>query len=441
MRHAIGPVLLLACLAAPMAAADTVHLRDGRTLQGQLKRHGPVGWVVDSPGRKPDYFSDADVDRIEVSARPANDPVASARRLAVVRAAAAATDDPVQAVARYDALLASPLDPVTAADARADRAVWQDRSDRHLVKLADRWVPAAAREQAAADSLAAAGAARELVKAGQFAAADPVVTAALAMDPQDASALYLQGLVRAQQNQPAAARRAFEAAAAAVPNHGPTLNNLAVILFQQRQYPAALARFDEAMVAAPGAQAVLDNVAVALASLPPPLARLPAAAGVAARFQAQAKDLTDRMTAMGMHRLGSAWLTDAQVADVGRAQQADRARLDALTADFDGAQDVVRRTDLDIADVQQQMRRSRSGDVGPYLTSFDGGRSGGLPTVYFELQNDADQLQRRRASQVAHLDDLKKQAAAIQGRLAAAAAGPTEQHLIGPEGTPVRLPQ
>ncbi len=42
----------------------------------------------------------------------------------------------------------------------------------------------AVRQQAAADSLAAAAAARLLLKAGQFADARPIVAAALIMDPR-----------------------------------------------------------------------------------------------------------------------------------------------------------------------------------------------------------------------------------------------------------------
>ena len=121
-----------------------------------------------------------------------------------------------------------------------------------------------------ADSLLTADHARRAVKAGRFADAEPLVAAALVMDPQDASAHYLLGLLRLQQTQLAAARRAFEAAAALVPRHGPTLNNLAVVDWRQHRYADALARYDQAMVAAPSDPAVLANVAAALAE------RLPA---------------------------------------------------------------------------------------------------------------------------------------------------------------------
>ena len=438
MRTFLATILVLA---AP-AVADTVHLRDGRTVDGTLKRNDATSWVVLAAGRKPVVVADVDVASIVLTARPATE----AGRLDAVRRSVAHVDIAADALDRYRRLIAAGGDPATLATARSEMAVWQDRADRGLVRLGDRWVIPAAREQAQADALVTANHARQAIKDGRFADAAPLATAALAMDPQCASAHYLLGLVRADQNRLSAARREFEAAAALVPNHGATLVNLAVIDWEQHRYADALARYDAAMVAAPADAAVLADVAVAVGHVPPTVAKLPAVARlvgrVSKRYHDQQKQMTDRMTALGLHPFGSAWLTDDQLDQVRQGQQQDQQKLDALAADFDKAQDQVRQTDLAIADVQDRQRRSAdAGSVGPYLASYDGVRPGlAVPAVYYELQNDADQLQRRRAQQVGQLDALQKQAAVIHRRMDGQTDSDGAQHLIGPDGTPVRLP-
>ena len=436
MRSALAIILTCAATALP-AAADTVHLRDGQILDGKLKRRDAGSWVMTGANGRPAVVADADVTRIELTARP----VLPGRRLDALRRSVAASDNADDVVARYRRFIATDGDATALAAARQDLAIWQDRVDRHLVRLGDRWVVPAAREQAAVDAVVTADHARRAVRDGRFADAEPLVIAALAADPQCASAHYLLGLLRVQSNQLTVARRSFERAAVLVPNHGPTFNNLAVVNWQQHRYADALTRYDEAMQASPGNPAVLDNVATALAALPAVVARQPVAARVSDRYRDQRKQLTDQMTALNLHPFGSAWLTDDQLAQVQRGQDRDRQQLDALTTDFDQTQDKVRQTDLAIAEVEDHQRRSTtSGAVGPYLASYDGTRGAGLSTAYFELQNDADQLQRRRATHVAHLDDVRLQAATIRRRLAGEVEGGAPQRLIGPDGTPVRLP-
>ena len=435
MRHLPAFFVILA-LAVP-AAADVVHLRDGRTLEGKLKRAGSNGWTVTADGRKPTTVRDDDVARIELTGRPTTSPAVAAGRLASLRRATATLDDAADGLARFRRFVDGGADPDTLTAARRDLAVWQDRVDRHLTRLGDRWVPPAVLDQAVGDAMVTADHARRAVAEGRFADAEPLVNAALAVDPKNASAHYLLGLLRVQQNQLTAARQAFEAAAALVPNHGPTLNNLAVIDYLQHRYADALARYDEAMIAGPGNSAVLDNVAAFAAAddVPKVFARSPAAKRVGDRYTAQSKDLADRMAKAGMQRFGSAWLNPAELADVRRHQDDDRRELDKLTEEFDRRQDQVRQTDLAIADVESRQRGS--GRVGSYLSSYDG-RGNGNSSVFYELQNDADQLQRRRATQVAKLDDVQKQAAALRRRILGEPDG--LQKLIGPEATPVRLP-
>jgi tetratricopeptide (TPR) repeat protein len=443
MRRPIATTLLLALAAATApAAADIVHLKDGHTVEGKIKRADAYEWVVYAPDRRATFVRAEDVASFELTARPLTDPVAAAGRLDALRRSVAHVDDPAKAVERYRRFIDAGADPLTLRNARQDLALWQDRADRHLARLGDRWVDPAAREQAVAAALSDAAQARQLLKQGRFAQAEPLVNASLAIDPQNVTALYLQGLLRLQQNQLPGARQAFEAVAAAVPDHGPTLVNLAVIAWQQRRFSAALERYDQAMVAAPADPLVLADVAAALADLPDFGVATTVIDRVATRYQAQRKQLAAAMAQRGLHPFGAAWLTDDQFADVRRAQQQDQATLNSLAGDFERAQDQVRQTDLSIATVVEQMHRSAvvAGLPGPWLASYDGGDGPVVPTVYGQLRNDADQLQKRRAVQVARLDAIQRQAVAIRRRMNGEAPTGPVQRPVGPEGTPLAVP-
>jgi tetratricopeptide (TPR) repeat protein len=437
MRRTLPTLLLLTATAAP-AAADTVHLRDGRTLVGHIKRADNVGWIVTADDGRPTYVAGRDVRSMELTARPPNDPVAAGRRLDALRRSVAHADDPAKVVDQYRRFIDAGADPATLAATLGDLAVWQDRVDHHLVRLGERWLAPAAREQGLADAQAFAGAARQLLRQGRFAEADPVLSAALSIDPQNVSALYLQGLVRLQQNQLPEARTAFEAVAAALPDHGPTRVNLAFVAWQQGRYADALARYDEAMIRSPANPAVLANVAAALAApLPPAVARNDVVDRVTQRYQTQQKRLVDRMTKLGRHPFGNAWLTDAQWADVRRGQQQDRVTLAALATDVEKWQDKVRQTDLALAGVQEQIQRSALGSPGPWLASYDGDGPG-LSAVYADLRDDAAQLRQRRVQQVQQLKAVQDQATAVRRRMAGEQA--SVQQPVGPEGTPARIP-
>ncbi len=440
MRQFITAAALLACVAVP-AAADVIHLKDGHAVQGRVKRLDAYEWIVYAADRRATYVKAEDVASIELTPAPATDPVAAARRLDAVRQSVAAATDPADAAGQYRRLIDAGADPATLAAARQDLAVWQDRADRHLARLGTRWVLPEARAQATADVMADVDEARQLLKGGRGAEAEPFAVAALVVDPDDVSARYLLGLVRLGQGRLPAARAAFDAVAAALPGHGPTRVNLALIDWQQRHYLDALAAYEAAMAAAPGNAAVLDDVAVALAavpSLPPFVSRSAVLGRVTHEFQQQDAQLAARLTAAGLHRFGRTWLSDDGMARVRQAQRQDQGTLDGLAADFERDQDRIRQTDLTIADVQVQMRRSATPvQPGPWLASYDGGSE---PPVYFELQNDADQLQKRRAVMVAHLDALSRQAAALRRRMAGEPEGGPVQRPVGPEGTPVRVP-
>ena len=139
MRRALATTLLtLACAAAP-AAADTLHLHDGRVVTGTLKRGGTNSWLVTAPGRRPAVVPDSDVALIELTPKPTTGPAGARDRLDALRRSVAGADDAADAVAKYQRFIDGGPDAASLAAARQDVAVWQDRADRHLVRLGDRW--------------------------------------------------------------------------------------------------------------------------------------------------------------------------------------------------------------------------------------------------------------------------------------------------------------
>ncbi len=339
MRRLIAATLTLAGCAAP-AAADIVHLRGGGTVEGQLHRLDAVEWIVYAPDRRATFVpveptsprsrsppaANTDPDAAAAAARrppPGRRPRRTTRPPPSTSTASSSPPGPTRPRSTTPSATrpSGRTGPTAAWSAWATRWVLPGRPRPGPVRL-----PGRRRRRPAA------------AQAGPVRRRRPLVAAALAVDPDDVSALYLQrpGATPAEPTEPAA-RAAFEAVAAAVPDHAPTRVNLAVIDAQQGRPAAALARYDEAMTLTPaGDPAVLARVSAALAAVAAAAVRRnPVVARVAARFHQQDQLLAARLTAQGLHRFGTAWLTDAQLADVRRGQAADAATLDRLSADFD----------------------------------------------------------------------------------------------------------
>ena len=419
-----------------LALADIVYLKDGTKLEGDVK-HSDDGWTVRSKGTVVKVQPDQ-VQSIELT--PTTGPAAGAvatERLASLRRSVENESDLKQIIARYQRFIDQNADQTAGADAKKDLLVWQDRSDRNMVKVGSRWILAADRAKLVGEAADLADRARQLLKQGRNKDADPLLVQATEDDPTNPAAQYLLSLLRYQQDQIPAARKALDAANTNLADHAPTLNNLAVVQWRQRQFVAALASFDAAMLAAPVNKEILDNVASALSAMPEEFRNSTVTQKTTRHFQEQDKSLSEQMAQLGWHRYGTTWVTDKEMDQIKEQEKETQDKLDALAADFDKDKEHLDQIDQNIADTESAMHRieattfARDPNTGTFLQLP-------YPATYYDLQRDDQRFQVDRQRELAKMDSIKQSAQALQKKLPGQKSDDVLR-MFGPEGTPLKV--
>jgi Tfp pilus assembly protein PilF len=419
--------------------ADLIHLKDGTTLEGTVKKT-TGGWTVTTADGKTTTVTSDTVKSIslvgrETTATAVDDKLASLRR-AVENVA-----DIKQIISRYQNFIAQNKNTDAAKDAQKDLATWQDRQSRGLIKVGNQWITPQERDTLKEKSVAEADSIRQLIKSGQLSEADARLTKAQALDPQNAGLNFLRGLLQYRQNQIVPAKKSFEMANQQLPNHAPNLNNLGTVAVRQNQFLLALGFYDQAMLAAPQTKEVLNNVAELLNAMPAENLRTPIAQKVTQHFNDQDKQLAAKLEKEGQYRWGAQWVNAQQLEQLKAVEKEMKSKLDALSADFDAANQRIATIDTTISDNLRSMRTYESMANG---YQYGTGRQYNnaqiiLPGTYYDLQRDNTKLTTERAEKVAKLDELRQQARTIQKQY------PVPKYtgavkLIDVEGTPVDLP-
>lgn len=431
-------IILGLVLSSSACLADTVHLKNGQTLQGDVKR-SDNGYAVILPDGKRLEFKASEIESIEVGTSSKGtvptDQLARTR-LNSLRQGMESITNPAQAIERYKQFIQQYAGTSVIDDANADLAIWQDRLDRDLVRVGNQWITKQQRDQLQQQSLGKLAEARQLIRDGRPKEARPLLDQVLQADPENASAKYLRGCIQYQANQILDARRSFEAVNAAVPNHGPTLNNLAVIAGRQNALPAAMDYYDKAMIASPQDLFILANVAEALNAVPKDKQNNAAVQRAYRRFVEQDRQLQPIMARKEMYRWGSTYIPKGQYDRVQQQAAQVQTQLDSLAGEFQSVQDRIKRIDIQGEQNDRDMRQIEASrwyrDPNGKIINLP------YPPVYAELQADNDKLKAERRDAVARLDQLRQQADAIRRTM------PTPrytgvQSMIGIEGTPVIL--
>ena len=399
----LAALLVVGCLGVG-AWADVVHLTDGTSLEGEIKRTAE-GYVVTSPDGKVTTVTSDRVKSLEVKKGPAGADTAE-QRLGSLRRSVVNLSDPKEVVKRFKAFIAQNPNTPSAQEAQKDLAVWQQRVDQGLAKVGDQWVTPEqlaelkAKAQEAADSL------RPLIKAGKIGEAQPILDKALAASPQNPSLLYLKGLLLFKQNQTPEARKAFEGAAAQAPDSGPTHNDLAVVLWRQHSQMPALVEYDKAMVADPQNQTILDNVAEALYALTPEHRKNAVTKKIVERFKEQDAALQRTMAEKGLYRWGSEWLPEKEFNKIQKAEQEVKDKQDKIQKDLTDAQSRIMQIDRGINDDTNLLNAIRQEsiqqDANGRLVQFP------LPQRYYDLMHDINSLKGERVLKQREIQQLQK---------------------------------
>jgi Tfp pilus assembly protein PilF len=423
-----GVVLTLALfLPVQNAWSDIVHLQDGGTLEGDVKK-APDGWTVNTLTGAVSLKAE-DVKSIEVgkSALQSDD-----ADLASLRRSVASADDAQQVVDKYKRFIASAKGPAAEA-AKADLLIWQDRLDRGLVRFAGKWVTPKQAQDGKAKLIGQIGDARALVMQGQAKDAKSLLEQILSADPQNPAALYLKGVVAFSDGDIPLARKSFDAANSALPADGPTLNNLAVVMMRQNQTAGALKTYERALAVSPLDSRILDNVAEALHSASEDTKLATAVKKTAAVFSPLDQALAKRLADEGWYRWGATWVPQAQLEQLMAAEKKINDQIAEYEHDFKAAQDSQRQIDSDIAANTRSMQRIEANSV----FRDEKGRlvQTAYPAIYFKMQDDNKDLKARRQEIDNHIAQMRAAAKDLKAQL------PTPrytgaQRLIGPENTP-----
>jgi tetratricopeptide (TPR) repeat protein len=440
-----GPVRTVRTLILPAAAAawaaavgvavpalgDVIRLKDGNTYEGDIRPH-PDGWVVVEPDGRRTVVPRGRVAGLE--AKPKVAPAAADQRLASLRRAVEALPDPKQVLDRYRAFVVQYAGTPAGDTARADLKVWQDRVDRGLTKVGDKWVTDDERKALLARSYDTAERAMDLLRANRATDAAPVLEQALAENPQNPAAWYLKGLLLSKQDKAPDARKAFEQAAALAPDHAATHNNLAVVQWRQNQHVSALLSYEKALLAAPLHRTVLDNMAEALAALPENLRGGTNVARVVRHFNDQDLQLAQQMAAQGLRRWGSSWVPKAEFDKLQAHEREIRARVDQMEVEHHGLTRRVEQLAAEIKTTEQALKRMEQDSIG-----YDGnGRivRYPLPGSYYEFLRGLGNMKAERQQRLDEQELMRREARRlVQSLPTPRYAG--AQRLIDWEGTPI----
>lgn len=435
--HSFSLIALLGVCAA--ARADSITLKDGSRVDGDLKRNGDgSGWIITTADGKSRTIPGDSVKSVElgIASQPAGG-VQSAEALASLRRSVEAISDLNQIIDRYQRFINSAKDPAIIADATNDLKLWQARKAQGLVKYGSNWVTpqevAGIRERA----LSLAERAREAIRAGVIRDADQLIQQALAVDPSNPAANYLKGVLLFRQDKIADARKAFDAANAAFPNHPPTLNNLAVILWRQNQQAGALTFYDQAMLASGANEYILNNVAEALGTIPEDQRKAAPIARALRRFSDLDQTLQQQNAIQGRFRWGGSWIDQKQLDQLKAAEKEVRTKLESMQKDFDAAKARITEIDREIAYNDEQMNelrlRTRMRDAnGNYITYP-------LPQIYYDLDRRNTLLRAEQNRMRAQMASLQDDVAKVQQGVPVPKFTGVQQ-IVGVEGMPLSVP-
>ena len=417
MRRLCAPcfapvALAVALLLCSAARADTITLTDGTRLEGELQRT-EGGYHVTTAAGKSIKVAASQIKSVEIRPQTTNED--AKRRLESLRRSVGNMSDLKTILARYDEYLTRFAGTDAADDALEDLEVWEQRLAKKMSKVGGKWVTPQQLGAIQEEAQASARQARDLIAQGKLREAAPLLDLALQQDPANAPALYLRGLTLFRQEQLGQARKAFDAVADLLPDHGPTLNNLAVVLWRQEQYGGALKLYDAALAALPSDDRVLGNVAEALHALSKELRDSAQTKKLVAHFQERESALVQKMEKRGLYRWGATWVSGEQLDRLQEAEREIDAKIKDMEAEFDAAEEKVRRIDEDIAQTQRNIRHieasSYSRDSRGRLTRL------AYPSVYYELQRDVQVLRRDRQDQLALMDRLRREAKSLKQSL------------------------
>ena len=185
------PLLILAIFCVSVRG-DIVILKDGTRVEGDVK-HSDSGYDVTDSSGKVTHVDTYNVESIQLGKSNTNENALD--RFDSLKRSVEALDDINQIISRYNTFIQQNPKTPAAEQAQKELAIWQDRLDKHLVKIGGKWVTPEQQEQMLAQAGDTARQGYDLIKENKLKEAEPVVKQVLDIDPQNPVGNYLEGVL------------------------------------------------------------------------------------------------------------------------------------------------------------------------------------------------------------------------------------------------------
>lgn len=342
-------------------------------------------------------------------------PAAVSPALASLRRSTENATDAKKVVDRYKQFIEMNKGTPAGDDAQGDLAIWEDRLARGLIKFGGptgKWVDPAEADGLRAEATDQARLAVTALDQSRLADADAAIAAALAIDPANAAALYLRGVLTYRQDKLADARRAFDGANAANPGYGPTLSNLAATAFRLSQWNLAIQNYDQAMLVMPLEKGLLSNVAEAMEALPENQKNTTQFKKLKRRYDEQLVQLSLRLAQQGLYPWGATWVNQKQLSEIKAAEKAQKDELDKLAGQYDQlvatAKGLDDRINANISDMKRMEAETFHYDQNGNIIQT------ALPQIYYTVRNQTEQMKAQRVQIDSQQAALRAKAKEIQ---------------------------
>lgn len=413
MRLSLGKAAFAALLITSAVRAGTLSLVNGDSLSGALKR-GDGGWNITLDDGSVRWVSDREVKAIELSSKSAT-PNRAAEGLRSLQRSVEFSDDLPRIIQRYRTFIEQTKDPATLQAAKAELAIWQSRLDRHLVKVGKQWMTPDERTVLVRKWRQNAEQARLLMKDSRDREAAKLINQTLEEDPQNASALYLRGVLADKRLDFQESKKAYQAVQQALPLHAPTLFNLSLVLAKQNQWPASCVSMEQALTAAPITQVLLDSAAELLNLVPQESRRTPAAQKLLRTFLDQDAKLQKTMQSRKLYRWGATWINEDDHAQIQKQSDEVQKKIAEIQKKFDVVQDRLKSIDTRLRDNELSMRDMEQRST--YRMPDGSLVRVPLPRQYYTMQSENVELKAQRIEEEAKVEPLRAEARETQQKM------------------------
>jgi tetratricopeptide (TPR) repeat protein len=421
---------------ASCCMGDVVTLQDGTRLEGNVRRAGD-GWRITGDDGKVTDVPLSRVKSIEITPSERDASPRAADRLASLRRSVENLDAIEPIIERYERFIEAAGAGDVAEEAKKDLAQWRQRQAQGLTKHGQEWVTADQRLERIGRSLTLSHEARELMKQSRVSEAQPLLQEALAIHPQNATAIYLRGVLLYDQGKIVPARELFDQTRQIIPDHAPTLNNLAVIASRQNRLIGSLSLYHQALQLSKLSATILDNVAEALETVPQEQRGNPVVQRLSRAFNEQDAQLQAILAKQGLYRWGAVWVDREQIERLREAEREMQAKLEEMSREFDRTSQRIADIDNSIRETERTMRRI---EAESYVRDSEGRLwRTPYPPIYQELERDVRNLKAERSAQVRKLEGLRESARRVKQELPVPQFT-GRQRLIGIEGVPLMIP-